>query len=219
MIEFDGITFNWLGHDGFLITSKSGKKICIDPYKVSGEFEPADIIIITHQHGDHCSLTDIRLFSSSNTEIIGIPLSKSVFEKVKYKTVHYVKPGDKVSSHGISFEIVPAYNITKFRSPGVPFHPKEDLHVGIIIDLDGTLIYHTGDTDHIPEMADFEVDVALLPVSGTYVMTADEAIEAANTLKPKLAIPMHFGKTVGDRSMAEQFKNNAKCMVEVPSID
>jgi L-ascorbate metabolism protein UlaG (beta-lactamase superfamily) len=219
MIEYEGIKFQWLGHDGFLITSRSGKKICIDPYGVSGDFEQADIVISTHQHGDHCSLADIQKFSYSETEIIGIPLSKDVFEQIECKEIHYVKPGDKVTSHGLSIEIVPAYNINKFRSPGVPFHPKEDQHIGVIIDLEGGRVYHTGDTDHIPEMADFVVDVALLPVSGTYVMTAEEAIEAAHMLNPKLVIPMHFGKIVGDRSMAEKFKNGVNYKVEIPSLD
>ena len=83
----------------------------------------------------------------------------------------------------------------------------------------GVRVYHAGDTDHIPEMADFKVDVALLPVSGTYVMTAEEAIEAANTLNPKLAIPMHFGRIVGDISMAEDFAKAVKCNVEIPKLE
>lgn len=219
MIEYEGITFKWLGHDGFLITNKSGTSVCIDPYEVSGDFNPADIIISTHQHGDHCSPDDIQKFSSSETEIIGIPLSKEVLDKLESKTVHYVKPGDEINSKEIKIEMVPAYNISKFRSPGVPFHPKDDLHIGVIIEMDGVRIYHAGDTDHIPEMADFKVDIALLPVSGTYVMTAEEAIEAANTLNPKLAIPMHFGKIVGDRSMAEDFAEAVKCNVEIPRLE
>ncbi|MFX0086629.1 MAG: MBL fold metallo-hydrolase [Candidatus Hodarchaeota archaeon] len=219
MIEYEGIKFQWLGHDGFLITGRSGKKICIDPYQVSGDFESADIVISTHQHGDHCSLTDIQKFSTSETEIIGIPLSKGIFDQIESKKIHYVKPGDKVTILDLSIEIVPAYNINKFRSPGVPFHPKEEQHIGVIINLEGARVYHTGDTDHIPEMADFVVDVALLPVSGTYVMTAEEAIEAVHTLNPKLVIPMHFGKIVGNRSMAEKFKKGVKFRVEIPSID
>ncbi len=219
MIEYDGITFKWLGHDGFLITNKSGSSVCIDPYVVTGDFNPADIVISTHQHGDHCSPDDIQKFSSSETEIIGIPLSKEVLDKLESKTIHYVKPGDEINIKEIKIEIVPAYNISKFRSPGIPFHPKEDLHIGVIIEMDGVRVYHAGDTDHIPEMADFSVDVALLPVSGTYVMTAEEAIEAANTLNPKLAIPMHFGRIVGDISMAEDFAKAVKCNVEIPKLE
>jgi L-ascorbate metabolism protein UlaG (beta-lactamase superfamily) len=84
------------------------------------------------------------------------------------------------------------------------------------MEMDGHRVYHAGDSDHIPEMADIKTDVALLPVSGTYVMTAVEAIEAAKTLNPKLAIPMHFGTIVGDRSMAEEFANSVSCAVEIP---
>ena len=115
MIEYDGITFKWLGHDGFLITNKSGSSVCIDPYVVTGDFNPADIVISTHQHGDHCSPDDIQKFSSSETEIIGIPLSKEVLDKLESKTIHYVKPGDEINIKEMKIEIVPAYNISKFR--------------------------------------------------------------------------------------------------------
>ncbi|MFX0205794.1 MAG: MBL fold metallo-hydrolase [Candidatus Hodarchaeota archaeon] len=219
MIEFEGIKFRWLGHDGFLITDTSGKTVCIDPYNVMGSFEPVVVVISTHEHGDHCSLEDLKKFVSSETDCIGISMARSTLEKLDCKEVHYVKPGDKMSISSIPFEIVPAYNINKFRSPGVPFHPKEDNKIGIIFEMDGVRIYHAGDTDKIPEMETFRTDVALIPVSGTYVMTANEAIEAAEILKPKLAIPMHFGAIVGDKSMAEIFEKGVTCAVEIPELD
>ena len=117
-----------------------------------------------------------------------------------------VKPGDSLSAHGISIEAVPAYNLNKFRSPGNPFHPQEAGHVGFIITVGGQRIYHAGDTDNIAEMEGFEVDIALLPVSGTYVMTAEEAAEAARRIGPKIAVPMHYGAGVaGTRADAERF--------------
>ena len=106
---------------------------------------------------------------------------------------------------------MPAYN------PNKRFHPKSAGHAGYIVTLNGKRIYHAGDTDHIPEMAQLKVDIALLPVSGTYVMTAAEAAEAANTIKPGLAIPMHYGDAdvVGTRADAEEFKRHAKVPVEI----
>ncbi|MHA2244494.1 MAG: MBL fold metallo-hydrolase [Candidatus Hodarchaeales archaeon] len=221
MIEFEGITFRWLGHDGFLITSSSGKTVCIDPFQVEGDFGPVDILVSTHEHFDHCNIDDFKKFvSSTKTEVIGIPMARETLDKLDCKTVHYVSPSDEKTISSIAFEFVPAYNINKFREPGVPFHPKEDEKIGLVFEMDGQRIYHAGDTDNIPEIADFaRIDIALLPVSGTYVMTAPEAIEAAKVLNPKLAIPMHFGAIVGDRSMAEEFEKGVSCKVEIPSLD
>lgn len=218
MINYEGITFKWLGHDGFLITSKTGQTICIDPYEVKGDFKPVNILISTHEHGDHCSPADLAKFTSSDTIIFGIEAAKDKLAPLKKKSLRIVKPNIKEKIDSIVLEFVPAYNVNKFRSPGKPFHPKEDNKVGVILTIDGVRVYHAGDTDKIPEMKDFKSDVALLPVSGTYVMTAKEAIEAAAVLQPKLAIPMHFGAIVGDKSMAKEFKDGVSCEVIIPSL-
>ncbi len=98
----------------------------------------------------------------------------------------------------LSIRAVPAYNLNKFRSPGVPFHPREQEHIGFICRAEGVTWYFAGDTDAIPEMAQFgPVDYAFLPVSGTYVMTAEEAAEAVRMLQPRVVIPMHYGTVVG----------------------
>jgi L-ascorbate metabolism protein UlaG (beta-lactamase superfamily) len=105
-------------------------------------------------------------------------------------------------------EAVPAYNVNKFRSPGVVFHPRQAEHNGYIVTVGGERLYHAGDTDHIPEMSGIKCDVALLPVSGTYVMVAEEAAEAAKAIKPRIAVPMHYGDkdVVGTLADAERFK-------------
>ena len=123
--------------------------------------------------------------------------------------VRIVKPGSKLTAAGVEIEVVPAYNIDK------AFHPKDNNWLGFIITIDGTRIYHAGDTDLIPEMDTFSVDIALLPVSGTFVMTADEAVEAAKRLNPRLAIPMHYGAIVGSEEDALQFKKALKGTCEV----
>ena len=219
MIEYEGITFRWLGHDGFIITSKEGTSVCLDPFQVKGDYKPVDVLISTHEHFDHCSVEDMQKVVNSDTEVIGIPMAEDNLSKLDCKKIHYVKPGETLTLKSIRFEFVPAYNVNKFRSPKVPFHPKEDEKIGVIIVMDSHRIYHAGDTDCIPEMADFRPDIALIPVSGTYVMTAEEAIEAANILQPKLIIPMHFGTIVGDSSMAEKLKQSVSMPVEIPRIE
>jgi L-ascorbate metabolism protein UlaG (beta-lactamase superfamily) len=108
-----------------------------------------------------------------------------------------VRPGDHLTVDDVEVEAVRAYNIDKFRSPGVPFHPRDAEHVGYVVTVDGVRVYFAGDTDHVPEMADIACDVALLPVSGTYVMTVEEALAAARTINPQIVVPMHFGSGIG----------------------
>ena len=195
----------WLGHDSFRL--KGEKVVYVDPWKLAAGAEKADVILVTHDHYDHFSKDDIAKISKADTVVVA---PQSVAQKFDGK-ITVVKPGDKLTVGGVSVEVVPAYN------PNKKFHPKVAGHVGYIITLNGKRIYHSGDTDLIPEMAQIKCDIALLPVSGTYVMTAVEAAEAANTLKPALAIPMHYGDAdvVGTRSDAEEFKRLAKVPVEI----
>ena len=222
MIMFESLTIEWLGHAGFVVSNPSNQRVCIDPFRVEKDkYEPVDVLISTHEHQDHCSLEDMVKFISPDTEIIGIELAKDKLEKLECKKIHYVKPGEKITIKDIEFDIVPAYNINKFRPSGEPFHPKEDDKIGVIVHLDGYSVYHTGDSDLIPEMNTLKgkIDVSLLPVSGTYVMTVSEAIEAAKVLEPKLVIPMHFGSIVGSSEMADEFKEKSNVKVEIPTLN
>ena len=183
----------WLGHDGFLIKG-DGKAIVIDPFQVT-QCEPADIILVTHEHYDHCSPDDIQKIQKASTVIV----TEANSARKLSGDVRVVQPGDKLTVSGIPIEAVPAYNTNK------NFHPKQNGWLGFILTVDGISIYHAGDTDLIPEMDSLKADIALLPVSGTYVMTAEEAVEAAKTIKPKFAIPMHFGAIVGSTDDAWRF--------------
>ncbi len=193
---------HWLGHDGFRIDTE--KTIYIDPYQIQAG-KKADLLLITHVHQDHCSLADIAKIQKPDTIVI---TEKDSAEKLD-GDVRIVSPGDSLALNGIKIEVVPAYNTNKH------FHPKEKGWLGFIIEWDGCRIYHTGDTDLIPEMSDMDVDIALLPVSGTYVMTADEAVQAALTIKPKLAIPMHVGAIVGSDDDARAFKKGLDGKIDV----
>jgi len=205
---------HWLGHDAFRIDGP--QTIYFDPYRLSKGNPEADVILITHDHSDHCSPGDVVQIQGDDSTIVTVAAAAA---KLK-GDIRIVKPGDRVTVKGIEVEAVPAYNVNKFRSPGMPFHPQESGYVGFVVTLDGQRIYHAGDTDHIPEMADLgEIDIALLPVSGTYVMTADEAVEAAATINPKLAIPMHIGRGIGSLDDAQVFKRNSPVEVAILEIE
>ncbi len=184
----------WFGHDAFKIATS--KTIYLDPFELAGDLEPADIICITHDHHDHCSPEDVAKIQADQT-IIFAP--ENCRGKLK-GDVRFVKAGDKVAANDVTIEVMPAYNVNK------RFHPREAGGVGFILTVDGTRIYHAGDTDPIPEMEGLEVDIAMLPVSGVYVATAEEAVEAANKIKPQTVIPMHWGGIVGTRADAERFQ-------------
>ncbi len=213
MFEYQGVKLTWLGHDGFRI--QDGQTIYIDPIQIGGGGRRADILLVTHEHFDHCSVDDLKKVVAPNTTIVAHAQSKSELSKVKAKEVKIVKAGDKINVGDVTIEAVPAYNINKFREPARVFHPKEDGKLGFIVTVKGVRIYHAGDTDHIPEMKNIRTDIALLPVSGTYVMTAQEAAEAVTSINPKIAVPMHFGAIVGSRSDAEKFHKLVKCEVKI----
>src|SRR5260370_27952802 len=138
-------------------------------------------------------MDDIKKVVNENTTIVTIPAVKKELSSLKVKEVRVVKPGDRLKLGDVSIDVVPAYNLNKFREPGKVFHPKEDGKAGYIIGIKNVRVYHAGDTDAIPEMKGLKADVALLPVSGTYVMTDDEASQATKMGETKLAIPRHYG--------------------------
>jgi len=196
----------WLGHASFKLTGE--KIIYIDPWKIKGG-EKADIVLITHEHYDHCSPEDIARIVKEDTVIVTVADCQSKVLKSN-KEIKLVEPGTKVNVKGIQIEAVPAYNTNK------QYHLKENQWVGFIVTINGKRIYHAGDTDFIPEMSQLKnIDVALLPIGGTYTMNAQEAAQAANTIKPKVAVPMHVGDIVGSRADIEKFKSLTRVPVTV----
>jgi L-ascorbate metabolism protein UlaG (beta-lactamase superfamily) len=201
----------WLGHDGFEIATDA-LTLMIDPFQVEGDRQ-ADIILVTHPHYDHCSVDDIARLRKPSTVIVTEPESAEKLSAANLAgDIRVVKPGDRLTVSGVPIEAVAAYNVDKH------FHPKEKNWLGFIVTMDGVRVYHAGDTDMIPEMNGLRADIALLPVSGTYVMTADEAVAAAKRIKPRTAIPMHYDSIVGTASDALAFKTAlaGTCDIVIP---
>ncbi|GAB6094677.1 MBL fold metallo-hydrolase [Desulfatiferula olefinivorans] len=192
----------WLGHSSFRILGDP--VIYIDPYGIEPG-PPADLILISHSHYDHLSPEDVKKIQKKETVIV---TEKSGAKKLS-GDVRVVAPGDTLTVCGVTVEAVPAYNI------GKTFHPKKNGWLGFVIDIRGERIYHTGDSDLIPEMKAIRADIALLPVSGTYVMTAQEAVDAALLIKPSVAVPMHYGTLVGEASDAEVFRDGLRGKIRV----
>jgi len=193
---------HWLGHAAFRLDGD--KTIYIDPYKIKGG-PGADIILISHSHYDHCSPIAVERIRKADGVVVTGPGCASKFGG----DVRVLRPGRTVNVKGVAIEGTPAYNVKK------PFHPRTEEGLGFVITVGGVRIYFAGDTDRIPEMAMIKADVALLPVSGAYVMDPEEAAEAVRLLKPRAAIPMHYGTIVGTSQDALRFKDLAGVPVEI----
>lgn len=195
---------HWLGHDTFKIEGEL--VIYTDPYQLKRK-DSADLILITHEHFDHCSPEDVQKLMGKDTTVVA---PADCVSKLGGK-VKTVRVGDSFSVGKVKIEALPAYNVNK------QFHPKKNGWVGYVITLQGIRIYLAGDTDRIPEMKNLgKIDIALLPVSGTYVMTAREAAEAAlQDIKPAIAVPMHYGSVVGSRRDAEEFQKLLEGKIQV----
>lgn len=207
-LNYEGIELKWINHHAtFRIAKIAGSKVVyVDPWET--EPDKADLILITHAHFDHLSPDDVEKLKAADTTIVGPP---DCIAKLKGNT-KAIAPGQKLSIGGIFIEAFPSYNIKPERQG---FHPKKNNWIGFVVEIDGKRIYHAGDTDKIPEMSSIKCDIALLPAGGTYTMDGSEAGEAANAINPKIAIPMHWGKAVGSRADADNFRRIAKMRVEV----
>ena len=181
------------------IKINKGKVIYFDPFKITQNYNDADIIFITHSHYDHYSEEDINKVIKKDTVIIAPKDLKNQLEQNKITNIILVEPNNKYEVDGIKFETIPAYNTNK------KFHPKENNWVGYIVEIENNKYYIAGDTDITEENKKVNCDVAFVPVGGTYTMNFNEAASLINEIRPKVAVPIHYGSIVGTTQDATDF--------------
>jgi len=188
------VEIRWINHASFRLATDDCV-VYIDPWKLASPRPDADIVFLSHNHFDHLSTDDVAAISKTGTVVVGPADAVQ-----QLASGHKLEPGQRLELPGAVIEGVPAYNIDK------DFHPKANSWLGAVITLGDTRVYYAGDTDRIPEMDELsEIDVALLPVGGTYTMSAAQAAEACRAIGPRVAVPYHWGDIVGDESDARAF--------------
>ncbi len=198
----------WLGHSGFVV--QGSPCIYIDPFRIVGG-PPADLVLLTHPHYDHCSPADLAKIVGDTTEIICPRDCLTALSELPGSR-RIIQPGDRVTLRGVGIESVPAYT-RKSR-----LHGRDNAWVGYIFELEGVRVYHAGDTDYIPEMRNIRVDVACLPISGGETMNLVEAAAAANSIAPQVVVPMHYG-TLGADIDPDLFSNLTRVTVRAMRRD
>jgi L-ascorbate metabolism protein UlaG (beta-lactamase superfamily) len=198
------VTLQWLGHASFRVCH-GDVVVYIDPWKLKEETHDATLVLVSHSHYDHYSADDIKKISGPDTKLVAPGDVIATEGKGEIIT-----SGLRIEVKGVSVMGVPAYN------PNKGFHPKGKDWVGFIIEIGGKRIYYAGDTDLTEEIKVLGgIDLALLPVGGTYTMDAAEATEATQHFKPEMAIPYHYGDIVGGEKDAEEFSKLCKCEVRI----
>jgi len=198
ILDFAG-TIQWLGQATVRIKYK-GHVIFIDPYRLKYK-DTADLVLITHDHSDHLSLTDIAMIANKNTWFIAASACVDKLQQAGYKRVQSIVPGSKFTVFGFDINAVPAYNIVK------SMHPRDSRYVGYLIDFDGITVYHTGDTERIPEMKEISCDIIMLPLGQTYTMNSvEEAVGVVMDTKASVAIPIHWGLYEGSADDEKAFR-------------
>jgi len=206
--QLDGLTIRWIDHSTVQLKDSRGKVIYIDPFSkvLKGDEEKADLIVSTHPHFDHFDPGAINRLLKPETEVVvkrGCNL-----RELKTDKVHELEVGEELEACGVKIKAVEAYNEHRFRSPGEPFHPK-GLGMGVVLEVEGKRLYYAGDTDAISEMSALKpeaLDLAFLPIGGTYTMDVPEAAEAAEMIMPKIVVPTHYNFLSETRADPEKLK-------------
>jgi L-ascorbate metabolism protein UlaG (beta-lactamase superfamily) len=193
-VKIGNVDITWCGHDTFLIEGEKG--IYTDPFVLPSTPKKADLILITHDHYDHCVPEKVKQIQKSDTVIVTTPdCARKLTGNIKS-----IRPGQSVTIGDIAIKAIPAYNV------GKQFHPKSSGWVGFVFKVSGTTFYIAGDTDFIPEMNGLKPDIALLPIGGKFTMGIDQAVEATLSIEPKIVIPMHYDTFGGIEADPNEFK-------------
>ena len=188
-----------LAHSAIRITGE--RTIYFDPFHLTEEAHDADLIFVTHDHYDHLSAEDIAKVAKADTlYVLPETCRESALEKgLPADRLVTMNPGEKRTAGGLEIEAVPSYNVMKL------FHTKGKKWLGYVVTLDGLRYYVAGDTDNNEDVRKVRCDVALVPVGGTYTMTAKEAAALVNAIRPRAAVPTHYADIVGSVKDAERF--------------
>ena len=203
----DNISVN--AHSSIRIADKL--TLYVDPFRIEGEPHDADLILFTHPHYDHFSPEDFRKLAREDTLFV-CPLSmkaEALAAGIRPERLNPLVAEENLGVLGIEIEAVPAYNI------GKDFHPKEKGWLGYVLEIGPHMIYVAGDTDAVEEARAVSCDIALVPIGGTYTMTAEEAAQLVNTIRPHTVIPTHYGCIVGSLDDARRFIRRLDRSIEV----
>ncbi len=177
------------------------KVLYFDPFQIATGSHDADFVFITHSHYDHLDPASISKVSKAGTVFLAPASTEQEVRKTTGDAeLILMEPGDTREIAGISVTAVPAYNRLK------PFHPKRNSWNGYVVTMDGICYYVAGDTDAVNELSSVKCDVALVPIGGTYTMNAKDAAKLVNEIRPKVAIPTHYGSVVGKMEDADTFR-------------
>lgn len=209
-VEVKGLQVELLGHTSVGIYGKT--VTYIDPFSevLKGQERKANLIVSTHNHRDHYDIAAINQLSDAQTVVVvksGCDASNLVSKSVKSVEVE-----GRIVLDNVTIASVPAYNIKRFRSPGTPFHPV-GFGMGVVLMLEGVRFYYAGDTDFIEPMRKLKgekIDVAFLPIGGTYTMDIDEAVEATREIDPKIVLPVHYNHIKGTEADPFEFKKKVE---------
>jgi len=186
------VAITFLGH-GSLLLAWNGKQIYLDPYGQVADYAllpKADLVLITHEHFDHCDLQALAHVRTPQTQIVLAPVCA---QKVEGGIV--MGNGDERTVEGIAIAAVPAYNVVHKRDNGQPFHPQ-GVGNGYVLTLGDTRIYFAGDTENVSEMKQLQgIDYAFLPMNLPYTMTPEMVAAAARSFRPRVVYPYHYGQT------------------------
>ncbi len=185
--------------------------VYFDPFHVEGEPHDADIICVTHDHFDHYSPEELAKVKNAATILVCPKTMEDSLSNsgISEEFTELVAPGDELEINGVRIQAVPAYNV------GKQFHPQANQWVGYLVTMNEVTYYIAGDTDINEDVKKVRCDAALLPVGGTYTMTAEEAAELAEMIHPKAAIPTHYGSVAGKAEDGQIFADLLKDKINV----